>query len=181
MSSRLMSLLPLSAALLLGSKCGGDAVPKRQEVAAAEKATRSKPGHEVDACSVLTGEEIQAVTGADSVETRRDAHGSVGTCNYHAAGQLFPVVSIVLAPGMPKVGSSAEMAAWRSKQGTSWGDVKIIIEPIEGMGVPAIRNEVEGMGMVTVEAGVRGMLLDVTTSSLERSRALAAKAMARLP
>jgi hypothetical protein len=75
---------------------------------------------------------------------------------------------------------AAEMAAWRSKQGTSFGDLKIIITPIEGLGVPAIRNEVEGKGLVTVEAAAKGMMLGVATSSLERSKALAMKALARL-
>jgi hypothetical protein len=73
------------------------------------------------------------------------------------------------------------MAEWRSKQGTSFGDIKITIEPIEGLGVPAIRNEVEGAGLVTVEAAAKGKLLDVTTASLEMSKALAPKAIARLP
>jgi hypothetical protein len=82
---------------------------------------------------------------------------------------------------MFKMTSSAEMAAWRSKQGTSFGDVRVIIEPVEGLGAPAIRNEVEGTGLVTVEVAVRGVLLDVTTSSLERSKNLAVKAMARVP
>ena len=89
---------------------------------------------------------------------------------------------MVLAPNMPDVATSAEMASWRSKQaGTSFGDIKIIIAPIEGLGVPAIRNEVEGTGLVTVEAAAKGMLLDVTTSSLEMSKALMPKALARLP
>jgi len=82
---------------------------------------------------------------------------------------------------MPEVKSSAEMAQWRSKQGASFGDIKITIEPIEGLGVPAIRNEVEGAGLVTVEAAAKGKLLDVTTASLEMSKALAPKAIARLP
>ena len=82
---------------------------------------------------------------------------------------------------MPKVSSSAEMAAWRSKQGTSFGDIKVTITAVEGLGVPAIRNEVEGVGLVTIEAAAKGMLLDVTTSSLERSKALAPKAIERLP
>jgi hypothetical protein len=140
-------------------------------------------GHlsQVDVCSLLTAEEIAAVAGAKVSEIKPDKHGTVGTCNYQAGDQVFPIVSLVLAPSMPKVSSSAEMAAWRSKQGTSFGDVKVTITPIEGLGVPAIRNEVEGMGLVTVEAAAKGMLLDVTTSSLEKSKALAVKAIARIP
>jgi len=72
------------------------------------------------------------------------------------------------------------MAAWRSKQGTTFGDIKIIIEPVEGLGFPAIRNEVEGVGLVTIEMAVKGILLDVTTSKLDHSKALVTKASARL-
>ena len=177
MSSRTVSLVPLVALLLLGWKCGGDSGSSSKSVSTAGAPAGAKA---LDPCSVLTPAEIEAVTGAKSVAPRKEAHGSVGTCNFHAGEEIMPVVSIVLAPGMPDVSSSAEMAAWRSKQGTSFGGVKIIIEPVEGLGVPAIRNEVEGAGLVTVEASVGGKLLDVTTSSLERSKALVTKAMARL-
>jgi hypothetical protein len=180
MSSRFTALLPLAAILLLGARCGGDADGGKQEPSQAAKRTE-QTAPAVDACTLLTGEEIEAVTGVGGVAPRKEAHGAVGTCNYHAGEQLMPVVSLLLAPGMPKMSSSAEMADWRSKQGTSFGGVKLIIEPIEGLGVPAIRNEVEGAGMVTVETAVRGMMLDVTTSSLEHSKTLAAKAMARVP
>jgi hypothetical protein len=176
LSSRSVLLVAL---VLLGAKCGGDSRTTSKDVASPGSGD-PKPAQALDACSVLTPAEIEAVTGARSVAPKADAHGSVGTCNFHAGEELMPVVSIVLAPGMPKVSSSAEMAAWRSKQGTSYGDTKLIIEPVEGLGVPAIRNEVEGMGLVTVEASVGGKLLDVTTSSLERSKALVTKAMARL-
>ena len=65
---------------------------------------------------LLTPEEIGAVTGEKSVEPTREAHGSVGTCNFNSPTQLIPVVSIILAPGMSKMTSSAEMAAWRSSR-----------------------------------------------------------------
>jgi hypothetical protein len=181
MSSRSLSFSPLIALVLLGAKCGGDAGSQTAQVTSTRQSPEAKAGPKVDACSVLTSDEIEAVTGTKSVEPKPEAYGPAATCNYHAPDQLLPAVTIVLAPGMPNVTSSAEMAAWRSKQGTSWGDIKLIIEPVEGLGVPAIRNEIEGAGMVTVEAGVRGLLLDVATSSLEHSKALAAKAMARLP
>ena len=181
MSWRYLSFGTFITALLLGAKCGGDEGSKRAAVSSGDLAAEAKPETMVDACSLLTIAEIEAVTGAKTVKPKAEAHGSIASCNYEAANELFPVVSILLAPGMPKVASSAEMAAWRSKQGKSWGDIKITIGPVEGLSVPAIRNEVEGTGLVTVEVGVHGMLLDVTTSSLERSKALAAKAIARLP
>jgi hypothetical protein len=178
-SSRSVSLVPLVSLVLLGAKCGGDCGSTNKDVSSAGSGD-PRPAQAVDACSVLTSAEIEAVTGAKSVAPKPETHGSVGTCNFHAGEEIMPVVSVVLAPAMPKVSSSAEMATWRSKQGTSFGDVKIIIEPVEGLGVPAIRNEVEGTGLVTVEASVGDKLLDVTTSSLERSKTLVTKAMARL-
>jgi hypothetical protein len=181
MSSHSMSFAPLAVLFLFDAGCGGDVRMTDKEASSASATAEAKPGKQVDACSVLTPAEIETVTGAKAVAPKAEAHGTVGTCNYHEGEQLMPVVSVVIAPGMPKMTSSAEMAAWRSKQGTSFGDVKIVIEPVEGLGVPAIRNEVQGTGLVTVEAGVRGTLLDVTTSSLERSKALVTKALARLP
>jgi hypothetical protein len=47
---------------------------------------------------------------------------------------------------MPKVATSAETAEWRKQQTGGYGNVKFVIEPVEGLGVPAIRNEVEGAG-----------------------------------
>jgi hypothetical protein len=90
-------------------------------------------------------------------------------------------VSLLVAPGMPKVATSAEMAEWRKKQTGGYGDVKFVIEPVEGLGVPAIRNEVDGAGLATIEAAAKGVLLDVSTPNLEQSKALVAKALPRLP
>jgi hypothetical protein len=179
MCPKLVPFIALTTVAVLGSACGGGAESSTAAVSSAAAASSTRGT--VSACSLLTAEDIQAVTRATITQSKAEAHGSVGTCHYQAGNELMPVVSLVLAPGMPKVGSSSEMAAWRSGQGTSWGDIKVVIEPVDGLGAPAIRNEVEGTGLVTVEVAVKGMLLDVTTSGLEQSKALATKAMARLP
>ena len=164
---------------LLVAGCGGGAAQDAPRAAAAS----GKPAQSaIGVCTLLTAEEIASVTGARVADIKPDTFGTVGTCNYGVPNEPLPVVSVVLAPNMPDVANSAEMASWRSRQaGTSYGDLKIIITPIEGLGVPAIRNEVEGVGLVTVEAAAKGMLVDVTTSSLEMSKALMPKALARLP
>lgn len=178
----LMSMTTLFAFGLAVGMCGRDDAPSAQAKSSAAPAASASQQQSVDICSLLTSEEIAAVTGAKVAEIKAESHGAVGTCNYQAPNELLPVVSLVLAPNMPQVSSSKEMAEWRSKQagGGSFGDIKFIIEPIEGLGVPAIRNQIEGVDMVTVEAAAKGKLLDVTTSSLEKSKALALKAMARL-
>jgi hypothetical protein len=176
-----VSASPSTALLLVlaVAGCGGEAGAKRVAAAAALPAA-PRPST-VDACGLLTSEEIRGVTGATVTETKPESYGATAVCNYHAAGMLMPAVSLTVTPGMPKVANSAEMAAWRGKRGTTWGDIKLIIEPIEGLGVPAIRNQMEDVPMVTVEAAAKDRLLDVTTSRLEHSKALATKAMARLP
>jgi hypothetical protein len=47
--------------------------------------------------------------------------------------------------------------------------------------VPAVSSQLEGSETPTLEAWAKGMLLSVTGPSLEVSKALAAKAIARLP
>ncbi len=179
MSPKFVPLTAIVFAAILG--CGGDDAPRTAARSASPKAAAAKPASDTDVCALLTAAEIEAATGAKVMESKAEGHGAVGTCSYQAANELIPVVSLVLAPGMPEVATSAEMAAWRSKQGTSFGDLKVIIMPVEGLGVPAISNEVEGMGLITVEVAAKGLLLDVTTSKLESSKALVPKALARLP
>ena len=181
MSAKFTPLAALLFLALLGGRCGDKGGSKVGSSSSDPAATPASPT-QVDVCSLLTPAEVEAVTGTKVAVTKPKGYGANTTCNFEATKeQLLPVVSLLLAPGMPQVASSAEMAQWRTKQGTSFGGIKIIIEPIEGLGVPAIRNEVEGTGLVTVEAAAKGKLLDVTTGSLEMSKALTAKAIARLP
>ena len=164
-------------ATLAMAGCGGEAAKDGAVVKGEPTKSRT-----VEACSLLTPEEIAAVTSAKVADIKPVMYGSVGTCNYEVSNVPLPVVSILLAPNMPDVATSAEMVDWRTKQvGSGYAGIKFIITPVEGLGVPAIRNEVEGAGLVTIEAAAKGWLLDVTTSSLEMSKALMPKALARLP
>ena len=125
------------------------------------------------------------MTGAKITRTEPATYGPTQVCNYHVQGQPMPVVSLLLTPNVQKFANSTAMAEWQrknAKKGMSMGgNLKFIIEPVEGLGVPAIRNQIEGSEMVTVVAAAKGKLVELTTSSLERSKALVAKAMVRLP
>lgn len=91
-------------------------------------------------------------------------------------------MSLLVAPGMPNVANSTEMAEWRKQQTKGYGDIKFVIEPVEGLGVPAIRNEIGDVpGLATIEAAANGVLLDVTSSTLEEAKTLVVKAIKRLP
>jgi hypothetical protein len=176
-SGRLGALLTFC----LAAACGGGDAPKAAAMSPASQAEtpRTTPG--IDPCSLLTAEEIEAAVGWKPVKTEPGSYGGVAVCNYYGPKGMSQNVSLLVAPGMPKVANSAEMAEWRKKQTGGYGDVKFVIEPVEGLGVPAIRNEVEGAGLATIEAAAKGVLLDVSTPNLEQSKALVAKALPRLP
>lgn len=57
---------------------------------------------------------------------------------------------------------------------------RMLITPMEGLGVPAVRSELEGSSQPTIEAVVGRRLLGVTASDFEASKALVPKAAARL-
>jgi hypothetical protein len=161
--------------------CGGDDAPKAAAMSAGSQAEAPKTAPSIDPCSLLTAEEIEAVVGWKPVKAEPSSYGGVAACNYYGPKGMSQSVSLLVAPGMPKVATSAEMAEWRKKQTGGYGDVKFVIEPVEGLGVPAIRNEVEGAGLATIETAANGVLLDVSTPNLEQSKALVAKALPRLP
>ncbi len=173
---------PLGAFLsfCLAAACGGGEAPKAG-MSAASQTEAPKASPKIDPCSLLTNEEVEAAVGWKPVKAEPSSYGGVETCNFYGPKDLTQNVSLVVSPGMPKVASSVEMAQWRKKQTEGYGDFKFVIEPIEGLGVPAILNQVEGSGLATIEAAAKGVLLDVSTSNLEHSKALTAKALARLP
>jgi len=71
------------------------------------------------------------------------------------------------------------MSDWRAKQ---YADSKVadaIVEPVEGLGVPAIRNE---FGIVAIEMAIKDQLVSVSSISanLEQTRQLAGFVVARM-
>ena len=102
-------------------------------------------------------------------------------CNFYGPQGTAQSVSLRWRPACRRWRTLPEMAAWRKEQTEGYGDIKLIIEPVEGLGVPAIRNEVEGTQSAMIESAVKGVLLDVTTANLEHSKALTNNALPRLP
>jgi hypothetical protein len=175
------SIARLGTLVSLAVACGGGAESPKTTTTSAATQPETKAAPKIEACSLLTVEEIEAVVGWKSAKAEPSLYGGTAVCNFSGPQGLSQIVSLLVAPGMPKVANSAEMAEWRKEQTEGYGDVKFVIEPVEGLGVPAIRNEIEGAGLVTIEAAVKGVLLDVSTSSLDQAKALTAKAIARVP
>ncbi len=165
---------------LLTAACSREAPPKSTGAQPAAQ-TATTDAARIDPCALLTVAEIQAATGKTVAPGESSTQGATLTCNYAEPNAMAPTVTVVVSPGMPKVSSSAAMAEWRSKQAEGYGDLTFVIAPIEGLGVPAIRNDLEGASTGTVEAAAKGRLLIVLTSSLDDSKELAGKAIPRLP
>lgn len=148
---------------------------------AAPTAQKAAAPVNIDACTLLTSEEVQAAVGWKVAKTIPMTNTT--GCNYMHENELENVAVIVSA-GMQTMASSEQMAEWRIAQtkGKSYSDIKFVINPITDLGVPAIENRIEGMtGLVGVESYVRGRLLTLTATSLEASKTLSRAAISRLP
>lgn len=162
--------------VLLIAACGGESAAGK-----ADPASASGAGEEdLDACTLLTSEEIQGAAGWTPDTTDAKTYGTTATCNYMGPDVMKQSVVLVVARPAPKVSSSAQFAERRTKSAQSDPTIKMAITPIEDLGMPAVRSEVEGSTTPTVEAVVGGRVLGVTTSSFESAKSLAAKAAARL-
>jgi hypothetical protein len=170
--TRFADILLLS---LLIAACGGGS-ESRSETASAGEAE----DEDIDACTLLTAEEIQAAAGWAPDTSASKAYGTTRTCAYHGKDVMKQSVVLVLARPAPKVSTSAELAARRNEQAQRQPDIKMVITPIEGLGVPAVRSELEGSSQPTIEAVVGRHLLGVTTPDFETAKALVPKAAARL-
>ena len=73
------------------------------------------------------------------------------------------------------------MAEWRTQRAARHPEIKMEIHPIEGLGAPAISNQAEGDETPIVEAWANGLLLAMRSTSLDVSKTLVPKAIARLP
>ncbi len=163
---------------LLVAACASEA--PQSGVAQGSKPRKDASG--IDACALLTPEDIEGAAGWRPDAADPETHGRTATCSYHRAdGAKVQTVVLIVSPGMRVLESSAAMAEWRTQQAARHPDIKLVIHPIEGLGVPAISNQAKDDAAPTLEASAKGLLVAVRSSSLEVSKALAAKAIARLP
>jgi hypothetical protein len=130
-----------------------------------------------DACALVTADEVMAAAGWKPASTKHESYGTTETCRMAGPSATETIVLVLAKPG-PKVSTSAAMADWRRARAARL-DLKVKVEPVDGLGAPAIRTD-EETSPPTVEAAVGGRLLGVTAPTFEAAKALAAKAIARL-
>lgn len=172
-----LGVLLLAAGCDSGNKEAGQSVSAPQAAAPAENS--------LDPCALLTAAEIEAVLGWKVATTEPKSYGTTGNCTYTSANPYgkggMQQVTLLVGQGMPDMNSASAMAQWRLKQyeGPSYKDLGPIVEPVEGLGVPAIRNEVAGL--LTLEMAVGKQLVSVGVfGSLEQARALGEKVLMRI-
>jgi hypothetical protein len=158
--------------------CGGE--PAGKDNQSASTGSPSKSEATVDACTLLTVEEIEAVAGWKPGSPSSDTYGTTSTCTYPGPKPTESIV-LVLARPAPGVASSEAMADWRRKQVERQPDLKMTITPVEGLGVPAVQSQLDGTGTPTLELAKGGRMLGITAPSFDLAKALAPKAAARLP
>jgi len=134
------------------------------------------PESSINPCSYLTSADIESVLGWKVATTEPKAYGPTGACTYKSATpystQGMQVLTLTIARGMPGIDTSGAMVAWRQKQYENYKEMsgKVIVESLNGLGVPAIVNGMQGT--LGLEMSVGNKLI---TASLVDSPATAKK------
>ena len=132
-----------------------------------------------DPCGLLTNDEIKGTLGWSPDSSQKKAYGSTGNCTYFGPNAMLQQVSLLVGQGMPDMSDSRKMADWRARQYTDMKVTDAIVEPVEGLGAPAIRNE---FGVVAIEMAIGSQLVSVgsISANFEQVRKLAAFVLARM-
>jgi len=160
---------------LLTLGCGeGKADQKKVPEQAAAAATTS-----LDVCALLTSEEIKSTAGWAPDSNTKKPYGNTGSCTYYGPNALTQNVAILIGQGMPDMSDSRKLADWRRKQYADYKVTNATVEPIEDLGVPAIRNEfgVEGVEMVV---GKQLVTVSGLTLKADQVKKLAGLVLARM-
>ena len=183
----------LATFLLLSGACAGRESPPAQEAAAPPAAAASG----IEPCSTLTPEEIQAAVGW--TVARSDPKSSPGyfSCTWASAkgGSVMPPETVeagitmcftnipcsnVDMPG--QFANSAAMAELRRGvyKGTSYEAMNPMVEPVEGLGVPAVIHELGGLYSMEMFLGEEKIAYVTLWTGADAARALGEKVLQRV-
>jgi len=182
--------------LLLAASCGPrEEAPPAQGEAAALPAVQAPGGP--DPCSVLTAAEIQAAVGWTVARSEPRSGRGYSNCTWSSekgttvlppetveAGIIpcltnFPCTTI----DMPKqFATSAAMAEFRRNvyKGTSYEAANPSVEPVDGLGVPAVLHELGGLYSLEMFLGVEKTAFVTLWASADAARSLGEKVLSRL-
>lgn len=135
----------------------------------------------ISACSLVTKEEVQAAAGwpvKEAVPTENPGPPALSICNFMGA-DLTRSITVWYGEGSGgRYNTSAEMAA---ALGTRDGMLTKPPQPLDGLGVPATREEQLG-GLIHVHGiNSAGNELTVAAGSFDAARALFVAALPKIP
>lgn len=184
-------------AIWLVAGCGGEDTggAASADTRPADAAAVAAPAGSFDPCTLLTADEVTAALGWAVAGTQPyPAPNGLGHCKYSGAqgNAVLPPEQADAGLGvcftnfpcssLPAYQTSAEMADARVAQYPKEGvyaDLKPVVKPLEGMGVPAIEHELGGLRTVEMAIGGGTLAYVETWGSPEVTRGLAEKVLAR--
>lgn len=173
-------MMQTAAALgvLVSTACSGDNDAANAAQVKVPAAQVARP--DVDPCTLLTPAEVEKATGWKVEKSEKNKYS--GGCDFTGPNWMVDIVHVSLhgTAGMTPLTTSAAMAKWRQDQLKKDPDVKLVIEPIDDVGTPAIRNDFGGSPAI-IESFVRGRLLIVSSPKLDATKALLRVAASRVP
>jgi hypothetical protein len=175
---RIMLLLGFLAAVLAACSDSG---PSKETASVVE----SNQEESLDPCALLQSDEIESALGWKVATTEPTVHGATGSCKYSSATpytlQGMQQLAVVVGQGSPEMRSSEALVKWRLDQysGDAYKDMKPVVETVDGLGVPAIRNGMDDLFGIEMIVGDKLVTLS-PFESLEPARTLAAKVISRL-
>jgi hypothetical protein len=189
-----LALTAIPAVLLLS--CGGSPARDQAEAAPAAEAAAAPT---TDFCALLTAEEVQAAVGWAVAKSTVYGQGNLGHCKYEGeksnnvlppeqleAGVIMCFTNFPCAEDMPgSFASSADLVAYRKKlyaeyeKDSSMGPLDASIEPVEGLGVPAIMHELGGQYTLEAWLGPKRIAYVSVWTSADAARSLGEQVLAR--
>ncbi|KAA6181833.1 hypothetical protein F2Q65_18835 [Thiohalocapsa marina] len=144
----------------------------------------------LDACAVLTAQDVGAVLGANAVETEAGQHGDgdfwASSCRYQVVGaDAMLAASLMLRPHHSAAGAAQAYADYDNDLATQLGE-GARLSPVAGLGEKAGWQAFgTAIGQLTVFQGPYQLIITASETAdrdqLDNGRALAQRALARLP
>jgi hypothetical protein len=183
--------MAVSAAAFAAS-CGGGSDTQPAADGAGQPAAATSAGS-FDPCALLTVEEVSAAVGWQPTTVVPSTQGDgMGTCAYGTGDNLaMPPqkveVGVLKCPynvpcyeDMPDFGSSQELVEYRMKAYEGAYAGAATVEPLDGLGMPAIHQDMLGLHSVEMYVARNRLAYVTTFTNAEVARALAEKVLARI-